>query len=48
MKESVRVERLLFKLFAKLLPITEYHVYTSYGVSLNYYRGANEKLVGTG
>ena len=38
-QESVEVQRLLIKLIAKILPIIEHHICTSFGASKEYYRG---------
>ena len=43
MQESVRVKRLPIKSFTKLFPIIKHYIYTSYRISLSYYRGFNEK-----
>ena len=48
MQESVGVERLPIKLFSKLIPMMEYHICTSFGASLEFYRGLNESQGRTG
>ena len=47
-QESIGVERLLIKLFIKLLPVIQYNIYTSYGASQGSYGGWNNKQGGTG
>ena len=43
MQESVGVERLLIKLFAKLLLVMEHYICTSYRASNHCYRGLLER-----
>ena len=47
-EEAVGVNREASKVFAKILPIMNYHICTDYGVSEKYYGGKLEKLGGTG
>jgi len=42
-QESIGVQRLPIKLFSTLLPVIEYHICTSYGVSKEFYGGFNKK-----
>ena len=47
-QESVGVEREPAKLFAKLLPVMQHHICTSFGISKDYYGSERYKLGGTG
>ena len=47
-EESVRVERESAMLFAKILPVMEHHICTSYGISKDSYSSRTYKLGGTG
>ena len=47
-QEAVGVEREPAKLFAKILPIMEHHICTSFGISKTFYGSKTYKLGGTG
>ena len=47
-QESVGIEREPAKLFAKLLPVMQHHICTSFGISKQYYGSESYKLGGTG
>ena len=47
-QEAVGVEREPAKLFAKLLPVMEHHICTSFGISKGHYGSVMYKLGGTG
>ena len=47
-EESIRIERKLIQLIAKVLPIMEHYICTSFGASAEYYRGVKYKLAWTG
>ena len=42
-EESIRIKRKPIQLIAKALPIIEYHICMSFGVSSEFYRGINNK-----
>jgi len=42
-KELIGIERKLIQLIAKVLPIIEHHICTSFGASSEFYRGINNK-----
>ena len=47
-QELIGVKRLLIKLFAKLILVIEHHIYTSFGVSKEFYGGWQLKQAGIG
>ena len=47
-EESIGIERKPIQLIAKVLPIIEHHICTSFGASEEFYRGVNNKQVGMG
>ena len=47
-EELLRWDRKAIQLFTKLLPVFEHHLCTAYEICNQYYRGSNNKHVGTG
>ena len=48
MQDSVGLETKHIQLITKILPIMEYYVSTSFGLSKEYYGGRRETIAGTG